>query len=191
MRLGKQNLRACPESIKAFILGIITAIVLAIAAGLLVALTGLVSMRADNPPSKIETILAGHAMDASVERAAPKAANPVAADEATLVAGARLYREHCTICHGDPAHPKSPLADSFNPPAPQFMTDKAEMPENQNFYIIEHGIRWTGMPGWKNVLTEQEIWQVVTFLSHMDNLPPAAKQVFTETSARTAPHPSP
>jgi thiosulfate dehydrogenase len=167
--------------VKTFILGIIAAMILAIALGLFIALTGLVSMRADNPPSKIETILAGHAMDASVARAAPKADNPAAADEANLVAGARLYREHCSLCHGDPVHPKAPLADSFNPPSPQFMTDKAEMPENQNLYIIEHGIRWTGMPGWKNLLTEQQIWQIVSFLSHMDSLPPAAKQVFEET----------
>jgi len=46
------------------------------------------------------------------------------------------------------------------------------------------------MPGWKNVLTEQQIWQTVTFLSHMNNLPPAAKQVFTETAPRTQPLPA-
>jgi mono/diheme cytochrome c family protein len=170
---------------KEFIWGVIATMMLAIALGLFVALRGLVDMRADNPPSKIETILAGQAMDASVARAAPKVANPTAADEANLVAGARLYRENCTLCHGDPAHPKSPLADSLNPPAPQFMSDQADMPENQNLYIIEHGIRWTGMPGWGRVLSEEQIWQVVSFLSHMHNLPPAARQVFAETPPRT------
>jgi hypothetical protein len=42
------------------------------------------------------------------------------------------------------------------------------------------------MPGWKNVLSDLQIWQTVTFLSHMHDLPPAAKQVFGET----APHPA-
>jgi mono/diheme cytochrome c family protein len=46
------------------------------------------------------------------------------------------------------------------------------MPENQNFYIIQHGIRLSGMPAWKQTLSEQEMWQVTTFLSHMDKLPP-------------------
>jgi hypothetical protein len=50
------------------------------------------------------------------ESAAPKVANPTAADEANLVSGARLYRENCTLCYGYPAHPKSPLANSLNPP---------------------------------------------------------------------------
>jgi mono/diheme cytochrome c family protein len=171
---------------KGFILGVVTMVAI-LALGLLFALLGFVSMRADNPPSKMETAVAGHAMDSSVARAAPKVNNPVAADETNLVAGARLYTEHCTLCHGDPAHPESPLADSLNPPAPQFTNDVPDKPENQNFYIIQHGIRWTAMPGWKKVLSEQQAWQLVTFLSHMHNLPSAAKQVFAEPGPRTAP----
>ena len=171
---------------KGFVFGIAT-MILILVLGVSFALMGFVSMRADNPPSKMESALAGRAMDASVARAAPNVANPVAADETNLVAGARLYSDHCTLCHGDPAHPKSPLADSLNPPAPQFTDDMADMPENQNFYIIQHGIRWTAMPGWKNVLSEQQTWQLVTLLSHMHDLPPAAKQVFAEAGPRTAP----
>jgi mono/diheme cytochrome c family protein len=66
----------------------------------------------------------------------------------------------------------------------------ADMPENQNFYILQHGIRWTAMPGWKNVLTEQQLWQLVTFLGHMRDLPPAAKQVFSETTPQAQPPPA-
>jgi mono/diheme cytochrome c family protein len=170
---------------KGFLFGIMTMIAV-LALGVICAVMGFVSMRADSPPSKMETTLATRVMDASVARAAPKVANPVTADEANLVAGARLYRDHCALCHGDPAHPKSPLAASLNPPAPQFTDDMADMPENQNFYILQHGIRWTAMPGWKNVLTEQQTWQVVTLLSHMHDLPAAAKQVFAEAGPRTA-----
>src|SRR5271154_652928 len=151
---------------KSFLFGILT-IILLIGAGLVFALLGFFNMRADTPPSHLETAFAGHAMDASVARAATKVSNPVTADEANLVAGARLYREHCTLCHGDPAQPKAPLNGSLNPPAPQFMDDKADMPENQNFFILQHGIRWTAMPGWKSVLRDQQLWQLVTFLSHM------------------------
>jgi mono/diheme cytochrome c family protein len=168
---------------KGFVFGIVAMLVI-LMIGLVFALMGFVNMRADNPPSRLETAIAGHAMDASVARDAPKLANPVMADDSTLAAGARLYLDHCTQCHGDPTHPKSPLADSLNPPAPQFMHDMADMPENQNFYILQHGIRWTAMPGWKNVLSEQEIWKLVTFLSHMHNLPASAKQVFSETDSR-------
>ena len=171
---------------KGFIFGIVT-MILILVLGLSFALMGFVSMRADSPPSKLETTLAGRAMDASVARAAPKVTNPVTADETNLVAAAHLYSDHCALCHGDPAHPKSPLADSLNPPAPQFTNDMADMPENENFYILQHGIRWTAMPGWKNVLSEQQTWQLVTLLGHMHDLPAAAKQVFAEAGSQTAP----
>ena len=171
---------------KGFLFGILT-MFLILAVGLVFVLLGFVNMRADNPPSHLEAVIAGRASDASVARAATKVANPVAADETNLVAGARLYREHCTLCHGDPSVPKAPLSDSLNPPAPQFMDDKADMPEHQNFFILQHGIRWTAMPGWKNVLSDQQLWQLVTFLSHMSELPPAAKQVFSEPSAQGQP----
>jgi mono/diheme cytochrome c family protein len=174
---------------KGFIIGVVT-MILILALGLLVGLEGFVNMRADSPPSRIETSLAGRAMDASIARAAPKVTNPLTADEANLVLDARLYRDHCTLCHRDLAHPKSLLADSLNPPPPQFMNDMADMPENQNFYILQHGIRWTAMPGWKSAVTDQQIWQLVKFLSHMHELPPAAKQVFTETAVRTPQSPN-
>jgi mono/diheme cytochrome c family protein len=50
------------------------------------------------------------------------------------------------------------------------------MSENQNFYIIQHGIRWTGMPAWNKTLNDMQIWQLVTFLSNIEKLPPAAKK---------------
>ena len=169
---------------KGYFFGILTMILL-LAVVLVFALLGFVNMRADNPPSHFEAAVAGHVTDASISRAATKLTNPVPADEPNLVAGARLYRDHCTLCHGDPAHPKAPLIDSLNPPAPQFMDDRADMPENENFFILQHGIRWTAMPGWKNVLSDHQLWQLVTFLSRMNELPPSAKQVFTEAAPQT------
>lgn len=171
---------------KGLMVGVVT-MVLICAPGIAFALLGFVNMRADNAPSKLETTLAGHAMDASIARASPKSVNPITVNETNLIAGARLYRDHCSLCHGDPEHPRSALADSLNPPAPQFMNDAADMPENQNSYILEHGIRWSAMPSWETVLSEQQTWQTVTFLSHMRDLPPNAEQVFRETVHNTVP----
>lgn len=170
---------------KGFIWGVFLTIVCALGVVMFMALTGRVSMRADVPPTQLEAEIAGRAMDASVARNAPKITNPLHADEVTLVAGATLYRDHCAACHGDPVHPESPLAKTLNPPAPQFMTDSADMPEHHNFYITQHGIRWTAMPGWENALSDQQIWQVVTFLAHMDSLPSAAKDVFVNAQPGT------
>ncbi len=163
---------------KGFILGILVTIAVAVCAALFIAETGRVSMRADQSPSSLEKRLAGGAMDASVNRHAPERKNPLPADDATFLAGAKVYADRCAMCHGDPAHPDSPLAHSFYPRPPQFMTDAADMGDSDNYYIIQHGIRWTGMPAWEKVLSDNEIWQVVTFIGHMGNLPPDVKAVF-------------
>ena len=67
------------------------------------------------------------------------------------------------------------------------MEDAPDMPENQNFYIIAHGIRLSGMPAWKTTLKESEIWQVTAFLSSLNKLPPRVLDGWKVTSAGTGP----
>ncbi len=163
---------------KALILGILITIAAIIIAVIFVAETGRVDMRADQAPSSWERHLVGGAMDASVDRYAPKVTNPLQPTTQNLIAGAAVYLDHCALCHGDPAHPRSALGESLYPHAPQFMTDAADMGDADNYYITVHGIRWTGMPGWRNVLKDEDIWQVVTFIGRMGNLPPEVNSVF-------------
>ena len=137
---------------------------------------GYIDFRADISPSWIESKYAVTAVDASTERHAPQVQNPIPPTEENLRAGARLYRDKCADCHGRPDNPESDLGRAFYPRVPQFVKDLPDMPENQNFYIVKHGIRWTGMPAWGYIMTDAEIWRVVTFLSHMQNLPPAVKE---------------
>jgi mono/diheme cytochrome c family protein len=155
-----------------FFLGFITAAVVVLLAGFVCIRFGLMDPRADIPINAIEQKIAMPSLDAAVDRRAPEAKNPIEATDANLVAGMKVYQANCSSCHGDIHHPRSMLADALYPRAPQFMEDAADMPEHQNFYIIQHGIRLSGMPAWKQSLSDQQIWEVTTFLSHMDNLPP-------------------
>jgi mono/diheme cytochrome c family protein len=161
---------------KAFLFGVILTVFALIAGGYFLLKSGRVSFSADDEPSATEEHLAMSAVDASTERNAPEIKNPLAADEGNLVAGAKLYLDHCAGCHGVPTNPESQFGRSFNPAVPAFFKDAPDMPENQNFYIIQHGIRWSGMPAWKNTLNETQTWQLVTFLSNVEKLPPAAKK---------------
>jgi mono/diheme cytochrome c family protein len=162
---------------RGFLSGIVVAILLAVVV-LCVALTGHMNFRADEQPGAVETHLAMKAVDASTERNAPTISNPVQATDENLRAAAGVYRDNCAGCHGDPATPQRPFGQSFYPPAPQFANDAPDMPENQNYYLIQHGVRWTGMPAWKATLTDVQIWQLVTLLSHFDKLTPEIKQEF-------------
>ncbi len=171
-----------------FVLGIILTLVALVVGAICITRLGLVNFQADNPPSSLERWFAGGAGDASIERNAPNIKNPVPATEDNIVAGAQLYMSHCAGCHGTPSNPNSPLAHSFNPPVPRFFVHAPDMPDNQNFYVAKHGIRMTGMPAWDTTLSDQQIWQIVTFLSNIPKLPPPAKKVL-EPNSSAAPSP--
>jgi len=136
---------------------------------------GFLDFRADAAPG-IESGLAISALKASAARHAPEQKNPIAPTDTNLLDGARLYRDKCADCHGRPDNPVSDYGQSFYPRAPQFMRSHPALPENQNFYIIKNGVRWSAMPAWGNIMADSEIWQVVTFLSHLNSLPAEAQQ---------------
>jgi mono/diheme cytochrome c family protein len=170
-----------------FLLGIAVTIVIIFVGGFALLKKGYMNMSADVAPLPFEKSLAMGAVDASTERHASERKNPNSPSEENLVAGAQLYLNHCAGCHGVPSNPDAPFGRSFYPPVPAFFKDAPDMPENENFYIIAHGIRWTGMPGWNKTLTESQIWQVVTFLSNIEKLPPAASRVFEPPAAAPQP----
>ena len=170
-----------------FLYGIIFTIVVFFIGAIWIAKGGYTNMRADEPPSYIERKLTMSAVDASTDRHAPEVKNPVSPTEENLVAGAQLYVNHCAGCHGIPSNKESQFSKSFYPPAPGFFADAPDMPENQNYYIIQHGIRWSGMPAWSQTLSDGQVWQLVTLLSNMDKLPPAALKAFEPPPPAPAP----
>jgi mono/diheme cytochrome c family protein len=62
------------------------------------------------------------------------------------------------------------------PPPPQFFDQKVmgNDPVGQNYWIVANGIRLTGMPGYRQSLNDQQLWQVAQFLSHRGTLPRVA-----------------
>ena len=174
---------------RGFILGIFFTLVALAGTGWWCLKHGYIDFSADQKPSWAEEKLAMDAVDASTDRRAPATKNPLMPTEANIAAGAQLYLDHCAGCHGVPSNPESQFARSFSPPVPEFFKDAPDMSENQNFYIIQHGVRWTGMPAWSKTLSDAQIWQTVTFLANVEKLPPAAQKVFDPQPA-TTPAPS-
>jgi mono/diheme cytochrome c family protein len=170
-----------------FLLGFIVAILALILGGLGVAMLGLIPTNANVPPPHIERRIANGAVDASMERHAPRATNPLPPNDQNLEDGMKLYSMNCALCHGDLNRKPASLATSFYPPAPNLISDPPDDPEWHIFYTIRTGVRYTGMPSWEKTLSEQDMWKLTSFLSHMEKLPPAVQDYWKTSFGAPAP----
>jgi thiosulfate dehydrogenase len=95
-------------------------------------------------------------------------------DASDLEAGADIYQKDCAFCHGLPNQPKPHAAKGMFPPAPQLF-DTGSMvtddPVGETFWKVKNGIRLSGMPGFKDSLSESQMWQVSALLAKGDQLP--------------------
>ena len=168
---------------RGFILGVAASALVALVGGFVVIESGLIPANADATPGGLELWAAGTSLSATVNREAPKGGNPVALSDEHLTEGVKLYGEHCAICHGTAAGDASasPVAKGLYPKPPQLGTDGVEDdPEGYSHWKIKHGIRLTGMPSWKDSLSDTQIWTLALFLKHMDKLPPNAQAAWSQ-----------
>ena len=158
-----------------FILGIVFTILVLLIGGVGLALLGFLPTRANMPPSQTEAHFAMSALDNSVDRHAPRANNPVPPSDENLIAGLKIYTMNCALCHGGIDRKPSTLEKSFYPAPPNLILDPLDDPEWHIYFIIHNGVRYTGMPAWDKTLSEDDMWKVTSFLSHVEKLPPAVQ----------------
>jgi thiosulfate dehydrogenase len=161
-----------------FILGVIITLVILVLAALGFAMLGFFPTNANVEPPHLERRLAMGAVDASMERHAPRITNPLAPTDQNLEDGMKLYTMNCALCHGGLDRKPSTLATSFYPPAPKLVEDPPDDPEWHIFYTIRTGIRYTGMPSWEKTLTTDDMWKITSLLSHLDKLPPGVQDYY-------------
>ena len=120
---------------------------------------------------------------------------PIQPDEGTLVAGAQVYSEQCASCHG--VHGKAvSFASHMYPGAPGLfekhrngdVVGVSDDPPGETYWKVANGIRLSGMPSYKQILTETQMWQVSLLLANADKpLPPAALNILSPQTAIPAP----
>jgi mono/diheme cytochrome c family protein len=106
-------------------------------------------------------------------RRAPKKSNPFRSEPERLKAGLEGYRTLCVGCHGAPGVDPSPIGDGLNPPAPDLTLARVqERSDGELFWLVQNGIRMTGMPAFGPTHREEQIWEIVAFLRHLPELTP-------------------
>jgi mono/diheme cytochrome c family protein len=101
--------------------------------------------------------------------------NPLQATPASIADGKEAFSHYCVACHGmDAQNTGVPFADQMSPPIPSLASDDVQRyTDGQLKWIIDNGIKPSGMPASKGTLSDDEIWAIVVFLRH---LPPAGSQ---------------
>lgn len=162
--------------LKGFILGIVVAAVVLACGAWWYFGTGHAPVAASAPPMPFERTFARMGLHSYLAKL-PHPKSPIPADEASLRAGALVYRDQCAVCHTLPGMDRSSIARGMFPPPPPLFQGKGvtDDEEWETYWKVESGIRMSGMPEFKGSLTEDQIWQVTVLVKNADKLPPAIR----------------
>ena len=127
-----------------------------------VALT-VVDITNDAEPSRAEGWLASYVFQLKVRAHKPLQPSRIPTNEEDLDRASTMYQQMCSFCHEAARGRKSPFAESFSPRPPQFVIRPSERATWMDAYVIQHGIRWTGMPSFQG-LSEADAWHLALYV---------------------------
>jgi mono/diheme cytochrome c family protein len=168
----------------ALIAVIVLAIAAIMAAVVFVKATGL-SARAT--PGPVETAFARRLRALAVPAAYVNLRNPVLRNEDSIRNGMAHFADHCATCHANDGSGNTEMGKSMFPPAPDMrIAATQDLSDGALFYIIEHGVRFTGMPAWSTgtVEGEESSWHLVNFIRHLPKVTPEQVQQMEEMNPR-------
>jgi mono/diheme cytochrome c family protein len=131
--------------------------------------TGL-SARAE--PGAVETAIARRLRTMAVPSAYADLRNPVLMNEESVRNGMAHFADHCAQCHANDGTGAAIGKDMF-PPTPDLRASTTQsLGDGELFYILEHGVRFTGMPAFATDTLdgEESSWHLVNFIRHLPKL---------------------
>jgi hypothetical protein len=124
-------------------------------------------------PSGLEEFAAQTARSMALPRDAKNKQNPVPNSSEVLAEARAHWADHCATCHANDGSGENTMGRQMYPPAPDMRKDRTQrMTDGELFYIIENGIRLSGMPAWESG-TEKDAhdsWKLVHFIRHLPAL---------------------
>jgi thiosulfate dehydrogenase len=162
---------------KAFVVGLLVGVLLLAGGVYYYFVSGMAPAAAGDPPLPYEKRMAGRSLDAHIEKAKVPPP-PIQPNEENLLAGAKVYKEQCAMCHGLPDQPPPVIADKMYPDATLMFKGKGvtDDPPEMNYWKAANGIRMTGMPSFKGALMDTQLWQVALLVTNADKLPDSVKK---------------
>jgi hypothetical protein len=156
-----------------FVSGAITLLVFLALGGFIFLKTGANGFSARAHPSGVEEFAAQTARAMALPRDAKEKRNPVPNSPDVLKDAREHWADHCTVCHANDGSGDTTMGRQMYPPAPDMRKERTQqMSDGELFYIIENGIRLSGMPAWGTgkESDEHDSWKLVHFIRHLPNL---------------------
>jgi len=88
--------------------------------------------------------------------------NPLGVEAATQ--GTEVFKTNCEMCHGPQGHGDGPAGQALDPRPRNLAELKTKASDDFLFWRIREGRPGTSMVAWKGILTDEQIWQVISFI---------------------------
>jgi mono/diheme cytochrome c family protein len=126
-------------------------------------------------PSQEESGLANAAKDVTIPLEAGKMTNPLPETAEVVSQGQELFLGSCAQCHGAAANGDTEVGRNMNPPAMDLNSSHVQhWSDAELFWIIQNGVRLTGMPAWKSSISTDDTWKLARFIHGLPRLAAAS-----------------
>lgn len=135
-------------------------------------------LRSQPEPGAFETRVARRLRALAVPDEIRSLKSPEPATPENIAKGLHHFASYCAVCHGNDGGGKgTAFGRGFYPKAPDMrLADTQDLTDGELFYIIENGVRFTGMPafgtGDADPMGETLVWQLIQFIRHLPSLSP-------------------
>jgi mono/diheme cytochrome c family protein len=179
---------AHPAPSRRWSIAILLGVAALVIAGVAFIYAGIFNVAADDPHSEAVFRLLKAAKERSIAVRAASIAVPSDLDDAKRIAtGAGQYAEMCAVCHLAPGMKKTEISRGLYPRAPELRRGSRLTPAEQ-FWVLKHGLKMTGMPAWGVTHGDDVLWDVVAFLQKLPDLTAEQYQALVESVPKTHEH---
>ncbi len=121
--------------------------------------------------SQGETSLANAVKDVAIPLEAGKMKNPLPETDEVVSQGQEVFLGSCAQCHGAAARGDTNVGRSMDPPAMDLSSAHVQhWSDAELFWIIQNGVRLTGMPGWKSSISDNDTWKLARFIHKLPSV---------------------
>lgn len=153
-----------------FFLGGMLALLVILALTGVVMMSGSYNVAATEKHTELVFTALDRTMQNSISQRAEAVTLPANLDEVDLAAGAERYKSMCQHCHGGPGAEPEDWAKEMYPMPPALSSVADEWQYQEVFWILQHGIKMSGMPAFGPSHADQELWELARFVKELPGM---------------------